>query len=135
MSQNTTSQPYKFCTEVTAFCPVSATTLGYYPNPGINYFFAIGFGLAMITTFFFGAWKRTWAYSSFITAGCALEMAGTLASNPRRTQLPKFYITNARVQGMHHEYHSTRTHGTRTPSRPRLWRSSSRPPSSASAST
>jgi hypothetical protein len=72
------NHPYKTCNEVTPQCPVSATTLGYYPNPGINYFFAIGFAAALIAIISIGAWKRTWAYASFIAAGCALELAGTL---------------------------------------------------------
>ncbi|KAK0611318.1 RTA1 like protein [Immersiella caudata] len=72
---------------VSAICPVKATTLGYYPNEGVNIFLAAGFGLAMLTTLVTGIWKRTWAYSSAVTAGCALELAGyasrvALSSNP-----------------------------------------------------
>jgi hypothetical protein len=89
MSHNSTNaHPYNTCTQVTPACPVSATTLGYYPNPGINYFFAIGFGLAAVSTFFFGAWKRTWAYASFITAGCALELAGACFGGFCEPELP-----------------------------------------------
>lgn len=67
--------PYQ-CTEVSPACPVSATTLGYYPNKPLNIFIAAAFGLAAIITLVFGVWKRTWAYMSFIVAGCALELAG-----------------------------------------------------------
>jgi hypothetical protein len=70
---------YYSCKEVTAYCPVEATTLGYYPNRGINIFFAIGFALAMVVTLVVGVWKKTWSYMAFITAGCALEFAGGLS--------------------------------------------------------
>lgn len=64
------------CTHMSPQCPVSATTLGYYPNKPLNIFIAAAFGLAAVITIFFGVWKRTWAYMSFIVAGCALELAG-----------------------------------------------------------
>lgn len=73
---------YYSCTQISAFCPVQATTLGYFPNKGINYFFAIVFGLAMVTTLVLGTWKKTWSYMAFITAGCALELAGYGARIP-----------------------------------------------------
>ncbi|KAK3307289.1 RTA1 like protein-domain-containing protein [Chaetomium strumarium] len=73
---------YYSCKEVTAYCPVEATTLGYYPNRGINIFFAIGFALAMIVTLVLGVWKKTWSYMAFIAAGCALEFAGYAARIP-----------------------------------------------------
>lgn len=64
------------CTEVSRLCPVEATTLGYYPNKPLNIFIAAAFGLAALITLGLGIWKRTWAYMSFIVAGCALELAG-----------------------------------------------------------
>ncbi|KAL8346910.1 hypothetical protein RB601_003444 [Gaeumannomyces tritici] len=78
---------YRRCDEVSAFCPVQLTTLGYYPNRGANYFFAIGFGLCIIVALVLGTWKKTWSYMAFLTAGCALELAGygarvALADNP-----------------------------------------------------
>ncbi|CAK7564862.1 MAG: hypothetical protein SEPTF4163_002765 [Sporothrix epigloea] len=94
-STNVTAHPFKDCVEVSDACPVSATTLGYYPNVGINTFFAIGFGIAtaaLLIPLFFGLFKRrTWAYSSFIAAGAALELAGYAArvplhSNPWNSQ-------------------------------------------------
>ncbi|KAK1755425.1 RTA-like protein [Echria macrotheca] len=75
-------QYYDLCNEITPYCPVQATTLGYFPNRGINIFFAIGFGLAGVTTLVLGIWKRTWSYTAFITAGCMLEMAGYIARVP-----------------------------------------------------
>ena len=67
---------YYACTAVSAMCPVEATTLGYFPNRGINYFFAIVFGLAGLATLAVGTWRRTWSYMAFVTAGCMLEIAG-----------------------------------------------------------
>ncbi|KAK3492080.1 RTA1-domain-containing protein [Neurospora hispaniola] len=67
---------YDTCTKVTAICRVEYTTLGYYPNQGVNIFLAIGFGLCAIITLATGIWKRTWGYSIAITAGCILECAG-----------------------------------------------------------
>jgi hypothetical protein len=75
-------RPYKVCTEVSPACPVSLTTQGYYPNKGINGFFAAAFGVAMVVCFAVGVKKRTWSYMAFITAGCALEMAGYAARVP-----------------------------------------------------
>jgi len=67
---------YYSCKEVTPYCPVEATTLGYRPNLGISIFFAVMFGLSAVTTLYFGIKKKTWGYMGFIAAGCALEMAG-----------------------------------------------------------
>lgn len=64
------------CTQVSPQCPVSATTLGYYPNGPLNIFIGASFGLAAIITLVFGVRKRTWAYMGFVVAGCALEVAG-----------------------------------------------------------
>ncbi|KAL2164954.1 hypothetical protein VTH06DRAFT_250 [Thermothelomyces fergusii] len=40
--ENSIGNYYCSCTEVTPTCPVSATTLGYFPNREINIFFTIG---------------------------------------------------------------------------------------------
>lgn len=56
--------------------------MGYYPNLGINYFFAIGFGICTVALLVVGVWKRTWNYSGFIAAGAALELAGYAARIP-----------------------------------------------------
>ena len=79
---------YYSCNELSARCPVQATTLGYVPNAGINYFLTIGFGLAGVTTLTIGVWKKTWSFMAFVTAGCMLEMAGRLSvllNRPRTT--------------------------------------------------
>lgn len=81
MATNATHS-YRICKEVSPACPVSMTTQGYYPNKGINVFFAACFGIAMVVTFAVGVKKRTWSYMAFITAGCALEMAGYAARVP-----------------------------------------------------
>jgi hypothetical protein len=67
---------YYSCTHVTDTCPVEMTTLGYYPNRGINIFLAIGFAAATVTALVLGIRKKTWSYTAFIAAGCALELAG-----------------------------------------------------------
>lgn len=96
MADNSTSTSdggnmfYK-CTQVSAMCPVEATTLGYYPNKPLNSFIAAAFGLAMIIQLVFGIWKRTWSFMAFIVAGCALELAGyggriALSTNPYNQQ-------------------------------------------------
>ncbi|KAK3989109.1 sphingoid long-chain base transporter RSB1 [Cladorrhinum sp. PSN332] len=78
---------YDTCDEVSAYCPVKATTLGYFPNEGVNIFLAIGYGLAALLTLATGLWKRTWGFSIAVFAGCALECIGyvgrvLLAENP-----------------------------------------------------
>ncbi|KAK5659338.1 hypothetical protein OQA88_1431 [Cercophora sp. LCS_1] len=78
---------YETCDQVSAICPVKATTLGYYPIEGLNAFFAAGFGLATLVALGVGVWKRTWGYSIAVAAGCLLETAGyvgrtLLADNP-----------------------------------------------------
>ncbi len=76
VTEGTLRDFYYNCNDVSPFCPVQATTLGYFPNKGINYFFAIAFGLAGATALALGVWKKTWSYTAFVTAGCALELAG-----------------------------------------------------------
>ncbi|KAK3290895.1 RTA1 like protein-domain-containing protein [Chaetomium fimeti] len=78
---------YETCSEPSPYCPVQATTLGYFPNEGVNIFLAIGFGLAAVITLSIGVWKRTWGFSIAVGAGCILECAGyigrvLLATNP-----------------------------------------------------
>jgi hypothetical protein len=73
---NSTQYFYYICHDISTTCPVEATTLGYYPNKGINIFFAVGFALAAAATVVFGVWKSTWGYMAFLAAGSALELAG-----------------------------------------------------------
>jgi hypothetical protein len=67
---------YSDCTSVSPQCPVEATTLGYYPNVGVNAFVAAGFGLCALLTLAIGVWKRTWSFSLAVGAGCLLECIG-----------------------------------------------------------
>ncbi|RKU47147.1 hypothetical protein DL546_006404 [Coniochaeta pulveracea] len=67
---------YEDCTEVSPQCPVKATTLGYYPNKGVNVFIAICFIAVALATLTVGIRKRTWTFMVFVTAGCILEFAG-----------------------------------------------------------
>lgn len=78
---------FKDCTQVSPFCPVQATVLGYYPNLGINAFLCAAFAVCALGLLGMGAWKRTWGYSAALAAGCILEMVGyvgrvQLSSNP-----------------------------------------------------
>ncbi|KAK1753750.1 RTA1 like protein [Echria macrotheca] len=67
---------YETCKEVSPFCPIKATTIGYAPNLGVNAFAAAIFGLATLLTLSTGIWKRTWGFSLAVAAGCTLETAG-----------------------------------------------------------
>ncbi len=80
--QNSYANYYYSCTSITPTCPVQATTLGYYPNRGINIFLAIAFALASLTTLLLGLPKKTYSYTAFIAAGTALELAGYAARVP-----------------------------------------------------
>ncbi|PKS09288.1 hypothetical protein jhhlp_003902 [Lomentospora prolificans] len=50
------------CEELSAYCPVEATVLGYAPNLGASIFFTIAFGIAAFATIGIGIWKRTWTF-------------------------------------------------------------------------
>lgn len=74
MAPNATT--FYSCEQVGPKCPVEATVLGYYPNLGINIFFAIGFGICGLIVALFGIWKKTWGYTAAVTAGCTVEFLG-----------------------------------------------------------
>jgi hypothetical protein len=67
---------FQDCTEVSQFCPVEATVLGYYPNLGSGIFFSVAFGLVLIACTYLTVRKRTWSYGAYIIAGLILETAG-----------------------------------------------------------
>lgn len=67
---------YDDCTEVSDFCPVEATVLGYYPNYEASIFFTVCFGILTIAALVLGVWKRTWTYAATITSGLLLETCG-----------------------------------------------------------
>lgn len=77
---------YDECTEVSAFCPVEATVLGYYPNKGGNIFFALCFGVLTIASLVLGIWKRTWTFAATLTAGIFLETCGMYTNLSDRVQ-------------------------------------------------
>ncbi|KOS23146.1 Sphingoid long-chain base transporter RSB1 [Escovopsis weberi] len=76
MSSTTSHMSLRDCTDVSPFCPVSATVLGYYPNLGSGIFFALAFGLLLLASLILGIWKRTYTYCLGLTLGLILEMAG-----------------------------------------------------------
>ncbi|KAJ0384813.1 hypothetical protein COL922a_007598 [Colletotrichum nupharicola] len=78
MSTNSTGagRRFKECTEVSGLCPVDMTVLSYYPNLGVNIFFAVAFGLVVLTSAFLGIRKRTWSFMALVTGGCVLETVG-----------------------------------------------------------
>jgi hypothetical protein len=51
---------YDTCDEVSQWCRVEYTTLGYYPNLGVNAFLAAAYGLLGLLTLAIGIWKKTW---------------------------------------------------------------------------
>jgi hypothetical protein len=67
---------YRECSEVSEFCPVEATVLGYTPNLGASIFFTIVFGTLLSASIFLAIRKRTWSYSAGLTCGLVLETAG-----------------------------------------------------------
>lgn len=69
---------YDLCTDVSPYCPVEATVLGYYPNLGASIFFAIVFGLCLVAALFLGIRSKTWTFTVAITLGLILETAGEL---------------------------------------------------------
>lgn len=84
MSTNSTGagRRFKECTEVSDLCPVDMTVLSYYPNLGANIFFAVAFGLVVLTSAYLGVRKRTWSFMALVTGGCVLETVGTSLNHP-----------------------------------------------------
>lgn len=66
----------KICTEVSARCPVSATTYGYTPDLAGNVFFTAYFGVLFITGLVLGIRARTWTYTLALGVGTLLETLG-----------------------------------------------------------
>lgn len=67
---------YDFCTSVTPDCPVSGTLYGYYPNLGVNAFFAALFGILLVAQLLIGTYTRTWTYMLAAGLGIFGEMVG-----------------------------------------------------------
>ena len=60
---------YDTCHQVSPFCPVEATTYGYYPNFGGNVFFAVWFGLIGVLQLGVGIYYRSWTIMIALAAG------------------------------------------------------------------
>ncbi|KAK1978140.1 RTA1 like protein [Colletotrichum cereale] len=75
-TDTTMRRAFRECTEVSQLCPVEMTVLSYYPNFGANIFFAVAFGLIVLTSATIGTWKRTWTFMLFVTGGSILETVG-----------------------------------------------------------
>lgn len=67
---------YDNCTEVTAQCPIAATTYGYAPNLVGNSIFVALFGLLLGSGLVLGIRARTWTYTFALSAGTFLETIG-----------------------------------------------------------
>ena len=76
MTHNSTTRPFYTCTEVTPACPVTATTLGYYPNLGASYFFLVAFAICFFASTAVSIRKRTWMFMVAVSSGLALEVIG-----------------------------------------------------------
>jgi len=66
------NKPFDYCTELTSFCRIELTTLGYRPSLGFNYFFAVAFFLAGLANITLG-----------ISRGNENAPGPTLSSSPR----------------------------------------------------
>lgn len=64
------------CTEISALCPVAATTYGYIPIAGANYFYAVFFGVLLLYGFSLSLYARTWSYAAALGIGALLETLG-----------------------------------------------------------
>ncbi|SPN99893.1 related to phospholipid-translocating ATPase [Cephalotrichum gorgonifer] len=67
---------FRTCEEISVYCPIEATVLGYAPNLGASIFFTIAFGILGIATLWIGARGKTWTFMAAIGMGCILEMSG-----------------------------------------------------------
>lgn len=82
----TRRKSYNECSELSDFCPVEATVLGYAPNLGASIFFTVAFGIVLSASIFLTVWKRTWSYSAGLTAGLVLETAGSLPLGEKKKE-------------------------------------------------
>jgi len=78
---------YHTCTAVTPECPVEASIYGYYPNLGINAFFAAFFGVCLVIQIAQGFKYKSWNFVIPFAIGCLVECIGyvgrvLLHSNP-----------------------------------------------------
>lgn len=64
------------CTDISALCPVEATTYGYYPNLGANAFFCATFGLFALAQIFLGIRYKAWTWMVATVIGTVMECVG-----------------------------------------------------------
>ncbi|KAL4880606.1 RTA1 like protein-domain-containing protein [Aspergillus karnatakaensis] len=67
---------YDTCSQVSAFCPVEATTYGYYPNFAGNVFFTVFFGILGVGQLVVGVYYRSWTIMVALAGGALMELAG-----------------------------------------------------------
>ena len=67
---------FRSCDDLSFFCPVEATVLGYAPNLGASIFFTIAFGILCLATIVIGLRGKTWTFSAAVGLGCILETMG-----------------------------------------------------------
>lgn len=67
---------FRTCEDVSLFCPVEATVLGYAPNLGASAFFTAAFAALFLATIWAGVRGRTWTFSAAVGIGCVLEVMG-----------------------------------------------------------
>lgn len=64
------------CTEVTPFCPVEATTYGYYPSLPGSIVFLVVFGILTIAQIILAVVYRVVTFSTVVAIGCVIEAIG-----------------------------------------------------------
>ena len=64
------------CTQISAACPVEATTYGYVPNLTANAVLLVVFGLCGILQLSLGIYYRAWSFTTALAIGCFMELVG-----------------------------------------------------------
>ena len=67
---------FRTCDDVSLFCPVEATVLGYAPNLGASAFFTAAFAILCLASIWAGVRGKTWTFSAAVAMGCVLETMG-----------------------------------------------------------
>lgn len=80
-SNSTTNSNYEFrnCTAISPECPLEGTVYNYYPNLGVNIFFAAIFALLLLIQLFQGFKWKARSYMIALGFGCLGETIGTAA--------------------------------------------------------
>lgn len=67
---------FEGCKEISPDCPAEGTIYGYYPNHGVNVFFAVFFGVAFLLNVVAGLRWKTWTYMTALCFGAGAEVIG-----------------------------------------------------------